>query len=58
MHILFTDTEKKWIDTKKFGWPILEGCPKDIEEAINKKKQIIDNQNNILTHAVLGIKNE
>lgn len=44
MHIIFTEEEKRWIDTKKFGWPIKEDCPEEIKKRIEKKKSAIDSQ--------------
>lgn len=44
MHMLFTNEELKWIDTKTFGWPIKRSCPKDIRENIEKKIKIISSQ--------------
>ena len=44
MHMIFTEQERNWIDMSKFGWPIKSGCPKEIKNAIEKKKQIINDQ--------------
>ena len=44
MHMIFTEKEKEWIDTRKFGWPIKTGCPADIKKEIEKKKKILDEQ--------------
>ena len=46
MHMLFTDEEREWMDTKKFGMPIKKGCPDKIRKSIEKKKRIIDSQKN------------
>lgn len=39
MIIIFTEDEREWMDTKTIGWPIKDGCPSDIRESIEKKKQ-------------------
>ena len=44
MHMLFTDEELKWINTREFGFPIKPGCPEKIKESINRKKSIVNNQ--------------
>lgn len=44
MHIVFTEEEKEWIDMKKFGCPIIDGCPENIRKSIEEKKEKIDNQ--------------
>lgn len=44
MHLLFSQEELAWIDTKVFGWKIREGCPKDISDKIRKKLEILNNQ--------------
>jgi len=44
MHMLFSDSEKKWIYLDKFGWPIKSGCPDSIRKSIAKKKQAIIEQ--------------
>lgn len=44
MHIMFTEVEKQYIDTKKFGFPIKAGCPERIKKSIEKKKKLLDNQ--------------
>lgn len=48
MHILFSEEEKKWIDTRTFGFPIKEGCPAKIRESINKKKAALDSQKDMV----------
>lgn len=44
MHMFFTDDELEWIDTSKFGCPIIDGCPENIRKSIEEKKKKIDNQ--------------
>ncbi len=44
MHMMFTQEEVSWIDTKKFGWPIKQGCPEKIRKSIEGKRKKIDNQ--------------
>lgn len=44
MHIIFTDEEKRWVNTKTFGWPIKDGCPDGIRKSINEKKKLLDEQ--------------
>jgi len=44
MHLQFSDEEKKWIELKKFGWPVKEGCPKDVEKSIQRKKKLLNEQ--------------
>lgn len=44
MHMMFTEEEKEWIDMRTFGWPIKNGCPKEIRESIERKKRKIDSQ--------------
>lgn len=44
MHMFFSNDEKRWINTDRFGWPIKRGCPDKIKKVILKKKNIIDNQ--------------
>lgn len=48
MHIIFSEEEKKWIDTRTFGFPIKEGCPAKIRESINKKKAALDSQKDMV----------
>ena len=44
MHIMFSDSERRWMDTKKFGCPIKNGCPDDIRRSIEKKKRLLKKQ--------------
>ncbi len=44
MHIMFTDDEWKWMDTKKFGCPIKSGCPDNIRRSLKKKKELLKKQ--------------
>lgn len=44
MHIIFTEQELNWIDTKKWGWQIKKDCPPDIRRGIEKKKIKLDSQ--------------
>lgn len=44
MHIKFTENEREWIETDKFGWPIKKGCPESIKKSIVQKKETLDNQ--------------
>lgn len=44
MHIIFTEQELKWIDTKIWGWKIKKDCPSDIRKRIEKKLKRLDHQ--------------
>ena len=44
MHILFTKEELEWINTKVFGWKILDGCPQKTKESILNKLEILAKQ--------------
>lgn len=44
MHMIFTEEEKRWINKRKFGWPIISNCPSNIKKSIQEKKQILNNQ--------------
>lgn len=44
MHIMLSDNEKQWVNMKKFGWKIKEGCPEKTKQAILRKIEIIKNQ--------------
>ena len=44
MTILYTDEEKRWIDMNKWGWPIKDGCPDNIKKEIERKKRLLDKQ--------------
>lgn len=44
MHMYFTDEELEWIDTSKFGFPIIDGCPEEIRDSIEKKKEQLNSQ--------------
>lgn len=44
MHIMFSDSERRWMDTKMFGCPIIKGCPDNIRRSIEKKKKLLKKQ--------------
>ena len=44
MHMIFTEEELEWINTREFGWPIKDRCPENIRAIIETKKKAIDNQ--------------
>lgn len=44
MHIIFTEEERKWIYTERFGFPIKKGCPEKIKKNIEKKKELLNRQ--------------
>lgn len=44
MHIIFTEDEMKYINTKAFGWPIKDQCPDKIRKSIERKKELLNSQ--------------
>lgn len=44
MHIIFTEDELKYINTKAFGWPIKDKCPDTIRKSIERKKELLNSQ--------------
>lgn len=44
MHMIFTEEELRYIDTKQFGFPVKKDCPEKIRKSIEKKKRILDKQ--------------
>lgn len=44
MHIIFSEEELLWIDTRKFAWPIKDGCPDEVRVSILEKKKLLDSQ--------------
>lgn len=44
MHLIFSEDEKVYIDTKNFGWLIKKECPQKIRKTIERKKKLLDEQ--------------
>lgn len=45
MHMIFTETELKWINMKAFGWKIKDNCPLEIRISIENKLKDVNNKN-------------
>lgn len=47
MHIVFSEDELRWINTKTLGWPVKKDCPNKILKSILKKKALLEKQEEI-----------
>ena len=45
MHMVFTDEERNWLYTNRFGLPLKPNAPPRVKESIERKKKTVNAPN-------------